>query len=245
MNRPNPGRWLGPSWVSIALLVGVLGCGGTTEQRVGSIYEWKMDPTPENVERIRSLVGDPDRDVRSTAIFALATLGEPDASELALAGLDDTDPFVRSTCAVLLADVEDPRVEAALGERLLGDEDSTVRWRAAESLTAHGGPTALAALADGMSDPSREVRLASVSGIARLAPGEHVAMLARLVGEDPEWEIRVQAARGLGRAGDPGGRGALDGALDDPNEFVRSAAAFALTLLDEARASGDEAAAAE
>lgn len=229
----------------IVLLVGVLGCGGTTEQRVGSIYEWKMDPTPENVERIRALVGDPDRDVRSTAIFALATLGEPDAGELALTGLDDPDAFVRSTCAVLLGDIEDPRIEPALGERLLGDEDSTVRWRAAESLTAHGGEVALQALADGMSDPSRQVRLASVVGICRLAPQDHVAMLSRLVAEDPEWEIRVQAARGLGRAGHPDGQLPLEGALDDPNEFVRSAAAYALTLLEEASVSAGPGAAAE
>lgn len=217
--------------VAAALLVS--GCAGDVHERIESIHELKLDPSPENLEKIRRYLDDPDKDVRSTAMFALVTAGVPDAIDLALDGLEDPDAFVRMTAAVLLGDFEDPAVASPLAERLLHDEDWMVRWRAAESLGTIGGEVAVDALAEGMSDPLQKVRLASVIGISRHAPAVHVEMLSRLVRDDPEWEVRVQAARALGRSRDPAAGPALEAALDDSNEFVRSAAAYALSLLDE------------
>ena len=53
---------------------------------------------------------------------------------------------------------------------------------------------------------------------------------ARILREDGVWEVRAQAARALGRSGDPAAVPALEDALQDENEFVRSAAANALRV---------------
>jgi HEAT repeat protein len=57
--------------------------------------------------------------------------------------------------------------------------------------------------------------------------------------EDPIWEIRVQAARGLGATGDPAVLPVLESALADDNEFVSSAAANALRV-HKAASDGEE-----
>ena len=42
----------------------LLGCNPSAEERRGSIYDLKREPTPENQSRIRGMLDDPDRDFR-------------------------------------------------------------------------------------------------------------------------------------------------------------------------------------
>ena len=62
----------------------------------------------------------------------------------------------------------------------------------------------------------------------KLEPAAAKPMLARLLLEDPKWEIRVQAAAALGACGDPEVLPVLEAAREDPHEFVRSAVAKAI-----------------
>ena len=141
------------------------------------------------------------------------------------------DGFVRSTAAKLLGDLGDPAAAEALLPLLLEDSDPVVRQRAAESLALVGGTTAIEGLARAVEDPMKEVRLASVRGLRRLDPGYATPALARLVLDDTEWEVRVQAATALGRSGNPEVVPVLEAALQDDNEFVRSAATKGLETL--------------
>jgi len=209
------------------------GCSQTADERRASIYELQADPTEENRTRIRALLEDEDRDVRATALNALVSLDASDAAQLVLASLDDEDGFVRSMAAKLLGDLGDPGHVEALSKRLEGDPDVWVRRRAAEALTELGGPGAAKGLGRGLQDPMEAVRLASVTGVRKLDPRAFKAELAAMLLEDPAWEIRVQAARALALAGDPQFRPVIESSLTDENEFVRSAAANALKLLDE------------
>jgi HEAT repeat protein len=214
------------------MLIGSLtvGCVDSSEERRGAIYRWKAEPTDENVERIRALLGDADRDVRATALNVVVSLRVPDSERLALQGLRDSDGFVRATASKLLGDLGDPGAADVLAARLSEDRDSIVRQRAAEALTKLGGEVALKGLADGVNDPLDDVRLASVRGLRKLDPCFAKPALVRLLFEDSMWEIRVQAATALGACGDPEVLPALEAALEDPNEFVRSAAANAIRV---------------
>ena len=147
-------------------------------------------------------------------------------------------PIAASNVAAKVADLQDPGFAPVLAERLLRDPDPIVRQRAAEALERLGGEPALAGLAAGLDDPAKAVRLASVKGLKRLDPGFAKPALLRLLSEDPTWEIRVQVATTLGLTADPEVRPALQGALEDPNEFVRSAVSNAIRSLAE---SGDTA----
>jgi HEAT repeat protein len=213
----------------------LLHCGTPPEERRLSIYRLKNDPSDENVSRIRASLEDTDRDVRATALNALAGLEVPDIDALALAALDDPDGFVRATATKLLGDLGDPGQVGVIRSVLEQDPDPVARQRAAESLTRLGGAPAIQALSAGLADPMERVRLATVKGLSKLDPGSAKQGLVRLLHEDPVWEIRAKAAYGLGLTGDSEVLPELEQALEDPNEFVRSAVQNALRVHKEAR----------
>jgi HEAT repeat protein len=210
------------------LLVG--GCAQDANERIGSIYEAKADPTEDNVRMIRELLDDPEGGVRATALNALVDLEVPDGGELALAALEDEDGFVRRIAAKKLGDLGDPANVHALLPLLLGDVDPAVRQSCAESLEALGGEEAIQGLIAALKDPIKGVRLAAARGIRKLAPGAALPEMARLALEDPIWEIRVQATRALGNSGDPSVLPVLEKALEDEDKNVRAAAANALNV---------------
>lgn len=210
----------------LALLVA--GCEGTPQERITEIYEWKQAATPESLERIRERLRDQNADVRATAVFVLTEKDPEGARAPALAALEDDDGFVRATAARCLGDLADPAFVPVLARHVLEDADWHVRQRAVEALAAIGGPEAAAAVLPALEDPVSEVRLAAVKGTADLDPALAVTRLASIVTDDPEWEIRVQAAGALGRTASPDALGALEVAARDENEFVRAAATRAL-----------------
>jgi len=220
----------------VALLLPLMlmfSCMVSDEEQVASIYSLKMDTTEKNLEKIRLLIDDENRDVRATALYALATVPVPDAVDLCINALDDTDFFVRTTAATLLGDLGDSSVTKLLVTRLQEDVDWHVRFRAAESLEQLEAESALDALVEGLEDPMKEVRLACVSAVMELGPASAVERLSYMVLNDKEWEVKVQAARALGASRSESALPAVRKALEDPNEFVRAAAAYALVLLDE------------
>ena len=229
-----------PAILAVVCLV-ALHCGPRPEERRISIYDLKSDPTLENVKQIRDLLADADRDVRATALNAMVGLDAADSASLAVNALRDPDGFVRATAAKLLGDLADPAHVVALSECLLRDPDPVARQRAAESLTRLGGPGALDALAQGLADPMERVRMAVVDGLAKIDPGYARLELARLLREDAVWEVRAQAAHALGLSGDPEIAPDLRAALEDPNEFVRSAAGHALRIHESVREGRDAA----
>ena len=217
-------------WLAVGLIVmgTVVGCQETVEQRRGSIYRMRQEPGGETA--IRGMLGDPNGDVRATALNVLVGMKPPDAFDLALDALDDDSGFVRSIAAKLLGDVGNPAAVEALSQRLLSDTDPWVRNRSAEALTRLGGADAASALGQGLNDPIQSVRLAAVRGVRLLDPAGYPAALSRMVLQDSVWEVRAQAARALGESADPEVIPVLQRALEDPNEFVRAAAVHALAL---------------
>ena len=183
---------------------------------------------------------DPDRlhaaDVRTRA--AAARLGGGD--ELA----QDREVAVRLSVAATSVDV------AVLG-RLAGDPEPLVRTRVAErsedvrllAVLCQDGSSVVRAVAThrlahlpggGADDEVRAqaLRAAAASHDAyqrwKAAYGlRDVETLARLL-RDPDVDVRREAARTLGRLGDPAGTQPLLSALQDPNSFVRRWAAEAL-----------------
>lgn len=224
--------------VAAVILFG-LHCGQSASERRSSIYELTAEPSEGNILKIRAMLDDADRDIRATALNALFGLKVADADELALDGLNDEDGFVRATAAKLLGDAGDRAYAPALVACLSEDPDPVARQRAAEALHVLGGPDAVEALARGLEDPMEKVRRASIQGLRDLDPGYARNTLLRLLRDDAVWEIRAQAARTLGLIEGPEIVSALKAALDDPNEFVRSAASNALRLRERTGTGGD------
>jgi len=210
--------------------LGAAGCVQDTNDRIGSVYEAKADPTEANILKIREMLNDPEGGVRATAINALVGIGVPDSAALALEGLEDEDGFVRRIAAKLLGDLGDPDNVEILVKTMLQDVDQAVRQSCAESLEKLGSAEAVEGLIAGLEDPMKGVRLAAARGIRSVAPAAAIPQMARLALEDPIWEIRVQAARALGATGDPAVLPILEKALADEDKNVRAAAANALAV---------------
>jgi len=212
------------------LLLASLGCADSPEERRGEIYDLKADASPENIQRIRARLDDEDGEVRAYALHALVGLGVSDATALAINGLSDSDSYARKIAARALEDLSDPSAVAPLGRVVVEDEDYRVREWAAHALAAIGTGDAVVELARALEDPVKEVRLAAVRGIVKRQPEVAVDTFVSMVLEDPEWEIRVQAAAALGMTGREDVIPALEEAANDPNEFVRAAVASALRV---------------
>ena len=220
------------SAAALVVALVIAGCSSSPDERRGDIYALKRNPTPANVEQIRTFLDDDNRDVRATAMFAIVDLGAEGAREVALAGLEDPDGFVRRTAADSIAMLDDPTTVQPLTRILLGDEDPRVRRAAAETLRQIGGPDAVLALSQALEDPMKEVRLSATKGVAALDPLSSIETLSLMVVNDPDWNIRAQAASALGDSGLSEVIPVLVQAENDSNEFVRAAAAKAREKLE-------------
>lgn len=221
--------------VLAAAVVGLatLSCGGEAGDRIARIYELKSDPTPANLQRVREFLDDPDPNVRATAMFQLMVAGEIDATALGLRGLEDEHAVVRMIAADELGLVDDPAAVEPLSGRVREDPDAAVRRRAAESLGELGFPSGVPALKVALGDPAQEVRMAAVKAAVEVEPAACAGEFARLLELDPEWEVRVRAARALGSSGvhDVAEPVLAAAVAEDEHEFVRLAAQHALDNL--------------
>lgn len=122
---------------------------------------------PEDIERLKKLLEDPDPFVRSGAVVAFGSLGDPRhvplIIEMTYAIVADGEvrntPLVRSEACRVLAQLGDPSAVEALLSVLRGDEAPEVRRVAARALeTFAGRPGVLEALVRALSD--RDVSVA-------------------------------------------------------------------------------------
>jgi len=223
---------------ALAVLLLILpGCDSDPSGRREAIYQLKRSGDPASLATIRERLADPEGEVRATALYALVELDVDDAFDLAASAAGDDDSFVRRTAAHCLGQVGGGGSVPILEGLVLEDNDPRVRRAAAEALVDIDDPKGLPALFQALEDPIRDVRLAAIRGVVRRAPEQAAETLASILLDDPEWEIRVQAAAGIGRSGRQDMLPVLRSAAGDPNEFVRAAVSKALTDLGSAPAS--------
>ncbi len=184
---------------------------------------------------MREFLEDKDPGVRATAVVTLASSAPDMGLQAARSLLGDPDPSVRAASARILGESGDPSLVGVLA-RAFEDPDWQVRQQAVASAASLGGAAASSALLAALTDPVGVVRLAAVRGLGRLGgkgegEGEGLPDLARLILEDEDWEVRVEAAKALGASARPEAYPALDTALSDASEFVRAEAWRALDAL--------------
>jgi CRP/FNR family cyclic AMP-dependent transcriptional regulator len=129
---------------------------------------------------------------------------QPDISviNVALSGLQDTDPDVRRISAQILSQLKVPSAITRLVESL-HDQDEGVRLAALRALSLPEAAPALLEIASCLSDPSPGVRAAAVDTAFTLTPYSHALndYLSPLL-EDPVPIVRVRAAVALLRLGE-------------------------------------------
>jgi HEAT repeat protein len=140
---------------------------------------------------------------------------------------DDADPAVR--VAALGALDRLGALDGSTLEHALGDDDVTVRRRAAELAATHGDVSLHAALADG--EPDVVEMAAWACGEREQADADTLATLSRLATSHPDALVREAAVAALGAIGDERGLAAILAATAD-KPAVRRRAVIALAPFD-------------
>jgi HEAT repeat protein len=211
------------------------------------------------VDQLVQRVNQADSAAPSNAIWLLDKLGDPVAIRPVMAARGTGEPAIWQRVVTEAVEAGDRTIAGSLIAALQND-DPRVREAAVEALAALGGRDAVIPVAELMSDPNWEVRLAAASTLARIGPSATDLMatamregnrnvragMANLLGklqaseavdalvqalEDPGRLVRANAAEALGRTGDPHAVNPLIRVMDDPDRGVRNNAAAALRLI--------------
>lgn len=148
-----------------------------------------------------------------------------------IAALRDEDWGVREDAATALGNFRDPRGARPL-INALRDSDRAVRTAATVALTAIGEP-AMNDLGACLRDPDLSVQEAAASILATIAD-EHVVepLISALL--NPNWVVRMHAAKALGRLKAPQAVGTLILLLQDKVPAVRDESVAALKAIGDA-----------
>ncbi len=194
-----------------------------------------VPPPVKVLPAVRSLLKDPNADVRNLACQVLGQMGKEASPAVAdlTATLKDKEPFVRGVAATALWDVAKKKEGLDELVRLLNDDNPTLRRWAATTLGLRG-PEAretVPALEKAIRDPHPVVRVEAANALWTITRKEETCRLLASMLQDGDATVRSTAAVVLGL---PSGEGAVRAvpalvrALWDDDSRVRSNAAEAL-----------------
>jgi HEAT repeat protein len=158
-------------------------------------------PTPQGIEALLDMLGDPRQAAPFLVKDALVRIGPPVVPPL-IRFLTVEDGPRRGTGLEVAIALADPRtVAAALAAST--DRLPENRALAATLAGALGGEDAVERLREMLDDPHPDVRAASAAGLGACAHWPAAAQVAALLG-DRAWTVRSGAALALGAMGAPG-----------------------------------------
>jgi len=200
----------------IPMLLEGLKTGNAEQRALAAQSLGLLKPVPrEAIAPLAGVLRDPEIPVRTNAVYTFTRFGQQPSGGLLV------------TPALLVA---------------LKDPDAGVRKVAAAAFRSMEGPPrgAIAPLVEALRDPSAEVRAEAAFGLMGFyspSAREAVPALSAAFAQDPDRQVRINAARALGLMG-PVARDvvpALRAGLRDPDTGVRDAAAEALQLIEPRR----------
>lgn len=165
-------------------------------------------------------------------VYAANALGEflspSGVRHVAASAMKDASPRVReaSVAALQRLNTEGPGGEVG---QALSDDDEGVRLAALKAAISVNVFTSVDRVAEKLGDASPLVRRRAAEALGSMRVSDSVVGLIALASERTEADenVRVAAIWALGRIADPAGRDAVEAALDDSSELVRSSARIA------------------
>jgi len=181
------------------------------------------------VDVVSFLISDMDDEVRLSAARALANASHVDALEGLRIALDDRDPRVRLAAFRGMIAID--------GKSALQQWPRILAWLEPGELPALARENAASFqsfLEAALASPRPEIRAAAVAATDALGKTDRLALLARLVKEDPQLDVRLAALAALLREQGGAARLMLHDLANDPEPSVRRAAIEALADVGDA-----------
>jgi HEAT repeat protein len=155
----------------------------------------------DSLAKVRAFADDENPSLRIAAYFAMHRLGDTThTGELAEMLLYAPEATVRRDAAYVLGLLEEPEAIKLLA-RAMRDKDESVRRQAIESLAMLGNPEAVQQLTFAASSGLAASRVAAIDTLANLEKPELVGTFQYKFKSGEYIEIRLAAARGLGKLG--------------------------------------------
>lgn len=167
---------------------------------------------------------------RRTAASCLGGLGDPDALEYLLPGLNDNNYLMRKTTAYALWQLHDTRAVPPLIDAL-DDDSAIVKKLAAYSLGKLGDPEAIESLEELLEDTTDSNHLYAALALAELGVSVDTRIFTDHLDAN-DFFYRGTAIEGLEASGDPVAALAIIPMLKDRTSWVRTIAAEALATLN-------------
>ena len=194
--------------------------------------QWAADhPGPESIDRLLSMLSDPEVVCRFTVKDSLLRVGHDAVEPLRRLMLNDPLPEAIEVAAGI---ADDRFLEPGL--EFCASADAATRSLAATLVGSIGGAKATEALTNLLHDPDLRVRAASARSLGRLGHWPAASDLAERL-RDSSWDVRSASALSLRALGAPGIL-LLRRALSDHDRFARDIAQQVLELPKGPRSSG-------
>jgi HEAT repeat protein len=126
--------------------------------------------------------------------------------------------------ASTLSPVDREQIAQLLADRLKNESSPAMRMELARTLGELPAESSQAALTRALADDNPQVRVVACKALGRRQSAESVESLGKVVAEDLDLDVRIAAARELGRFKDPAAAQALRAALDDRDAALQGIA---------------------
>ena len=191
-----------------------------------------MADAHDDLERLRALLSDPDPDVRGLTAVALARLAIPEARDMLMQLLADSDSRVVCAAVQSLGDRGDQSAVPALVDVLNRSQDVDVECSVLSSLAMLKDHRAFSAVVVKLFDADDEVRRNAAATIGYLKDKRALVPLYELLADDYSW-VRANAALSIGTLGDVD---SVDHLMDllarETDDLVRANALIAIGQCD-------------
>lgn len=209
------------------------------EERRDALMRLGTLKRPEASRVAAKCLSDPVPIIRIAAAHAVVYLPSDEAAGLLIPLLRDHDEFVRQEIAYALGEANSRTAVKPLADVLLGDKMASVRGAAAISLGRLADEAAVVALSQVLADVTAKKKGADVfAGRAAARSLGQIrskaglpALLAALVNEQNDIDVRREAAVALGLIGDISATSALQAAASSKDPYLAQAANVSLHSL--------------
>ncbi len=154
---------------------------------------------PLNIEKIASLLQDPDLEVQGKAVDVIVKINHPDTIKYLIPALKDESEYTRRSAVEVLNEICDPdSVKDLLSA--IKDDDWWVRARAGDALAEIGGPKVVNSVLELIKDEDEDIRRTAIEILNATKDENAVDTLIKAT-DDQDWWVRERAVDALAHIG--------------------------------------------